>query len=92
MLRAQAESFAEVDRAWELKLNKKYNDLAGSKVSSDWVAKDMRTEVAWEAAYADQNVPHPFTGVLQRFFPPMGDNNHQIYDIWCDEVCVVLRA
>jgi hypothetical protein len=75
----QAEKHSEIDKAWELKLSKKYNDLAGngSKLKSSVEEAAERTAL-WEAAYPDQNIPHAFTGILQRFETPIGDCNHEI--------------
>lgn len=74
----QAEKHSEVDKAWELKLSKKYNDLAGGGGQAMWKFEDTKRTAAWEAAYPDQNAPHAFTGLLQRFQHPMGDCNHEI--------------
>lgn len=84
----QSEKHSEEDKAWELKLSKKYNDLAGSRTQAGAAALDdaARADVIWDAAYADQNTPHAFTGVLQRFDAPLGDTNHEIYSIWNDGV------
>lgn len=67
-----------MDKAWELKLSKKYNDLAGGGGQSIWKFEDSKRPAVWEAAYSDQNTPHAFTGLLQRFQHPMGDRNHEI--------------
>eukprot|EP00892_Ulva_mutabilis_P000523 jgi/Ulvmu1/10471/UM064_0008.1 len=73
-----AEKHSEVDKAWELKLSKKYNDLAGSGGQTIWKFDDTKRSAVWEAAYPDQNTPHAFTGILQRFQHPMGDCHHEI--------------
>jgi hypothetical protein len=53
------------------------------QVRQGWqVDEQQRAEVAWEAAYADQNIEHAFTGVLQRFAKPLGDTSHDILSIW----------
>jgi hypothetical protein len=83
----QAEKHSEEDKAWELKLSKKYNDLAGIKTQTGWqLDEPQRAEVAWEAAYCDQNTEHAFTGVLQHFDKPLGDTNHEVLSIWNNEV------
>ena len=85
---AQAERHAEEDRAWELTLSKKYNDLAGIKETAGWQLdlEQQRAEVTWEAAYSDQNTEHAFTGVLQRFEKPLGDSNHEVLSVWNPQV------
>jgi hypothetical protein len=83
----QSEKHSEEDKAWELKLSKKYNDLAGSRMHlGAHLEESQRAEVVWDAAYSDQNVPHAFTGVLQRFDMPLGDTNHEILSIWNGDV------
>jgi hypothetical protein len=80
----QAEKHSDYDKAWELQLSKKYNDLAGQESAngkrSNWVEGEASQSKAsvWEVAYPDQNVPHSFTGVLRRWEDPMGDTNHEI--------------
>jgi hypothetical protein len=78
----QAEKHSEFDKAWELQLSKKYNDLAGSGKRSNWNGQSDEPQpskaTGWEVAYPDQNIPHAFTGILQRFDNPMGDCNHEI--------------
>lgn len=89
----QAAQHGETDKAWELKLSKKYNDLAGVKTSHGWqLDEPQRAEVTWEAAYADQNVEHAFTGILQRFDKPLGDSSHDILSIWNGQVRLAASA
>lgn len=83
----QAEKHSEVDKAWELKLSKKYNDLAGCGGQAMWKFEDTKRPAVWEAAYPDQNTPHAFTGLLQRFQHPMGDCNHEILCTLMPKVC-----
>lgn len=85
----QAEKYAEEDKAWELKLSKKYNDLAGVR-SHGWRLEDApQSSPAWEAAYNDQHVDHAFTGILQRFDKPLGDTSHAILSIWNGHVRIM---
>lgn len=85
----QAEKHSEVDKAWELKLSKKYNDLAGGRAQTTLKFQDVKRPAVWEAAYPDQNTPHAFTGLLQRFQYPMGDCNHEILCTVMPNVCLV---